>query len=95
MRNKRLWNRIIAIVCIFLVICAPACLFISHGHTCNDEDCVICALADASKFQFSFLVVCIAFYHPPEYIYKFIGLKEQDIFLKNSTLVLEKVKLSD
>ena len=88
-------KQMMALLCILLLLCSPLGILLSHGHECVGEDCQICGMIGASKGIFALLMICITLAPQEKCIRKGFGSEDGDIYRKDKTLVLQKVKLTD
>ena len=95
MAKNRMYRQILAILCIVLMLCAPSGVLLSLSHQCVDDDCLICSMVGGAKSILALLAICITFLIQSEYTGKKPGSGDSVLCLKDITLVLQKVKLTD
>ena len=94
MQSKN-WKRIVAFLCILLVIAYTSIIFLPHAHDCVGSDCTVCALIETSRNTMIGLVLAAAVHQLANILFT-ISCSYKSISLGDSgTPVALKVKLSD
>ena len=48
MREKSILPKLLALLCIFLILSFAAIAFVPHAHECRNTDCALCEMIDLS-----------------------------------------------
>lgn len=91
---KKEQTRILACVCIFLVLCYSFGVLLPHTHECMGENCVICSFFELLKNVFAVALPGAAAVFSTDTFCKLIAKFREIPSAKRETLILLKVKLS-
>ena len=94
MRSKN-WKRIVAFLCILLVIVYTSIVFLPHIHDCVGPDCTVCALIETSRNSLIGLALIAVVYQFANIVFTISSSYKSILSGNKGTPVALKVKLSD
>jgi hypothetical protein len=94
MRSKK-WIRLVAVLCIVIIIAFSSVIFIPHPHDCVGVDCSVCALIETSRNTLIGIALSGAVWQLSNVAFLILNTHYLILFSNNGTPVCLKVKLSD
>ena len=94
MRSKN-WKRIVAFLCILLVIVYTSIVFLPHIHDCVGPDCTVCTLIETSRSSLIGLALIAVVYQFANIVFTISSSYKSILSGNKGTPVTLKVKLSD
>lgn len=95
MKKAQTKKRIIAFLCILLLICYPFGFLLLQSHECAGENCAICSFIAFLKDAFTPASLTVFSLFALAVIVKTVLTFRKFILIKNGTLIRQKVKLTN
>ena len=94
MQSKN-WKRIVALLCILIIVAYTSIIILPHAHNCVGPDCTICAFIETSRNTLIGLALIAAVYQLANIVFIISSSYKSIPSGNNGTPVALKVKLSD
>ena len=94
-KQNKAWKKILALVCVMLLLSFVCVAFLPHSHQCIDSDCTVCAFIETSCNLLIGVLLLGVVYQLACLEFVISNTKVYVISTREGTPVGLKVKLSD